>query len=126
MLALQLQGEIFLGGVWQVDLPISFRTAALGGTVKVPGLDDTFDYQIPEGTQSGTTFTVRGKGIRSRNGTGNLYLRVFVEVPTKLTREQKKKIADAAEGVDIRQYEKSKKYADSVSALYGQDPYSAK
>ena len=106
-----------------VDLPISFKTAALGGTVKVPGLDDTFDYQIPEGTQTGTTFTVRGKGIRSRNGTGNLYIRVFVEVPTKLTREQKKKIQDAAEGMDLKQYDKAKKYADNVSALYGKNPY---
>ena len=109
-----------------VELPVSFKTAALGGTVKVPGLDDTFDYQIPAGTQSGTTFTLRGKGIRSRNGTGSLYLTVFVEVPTKLTGEQKRKIAEAADGIDIKQYERSKKYADSVSALYGQDPYSGK
>ncbi len=106
-----------------VDLPIPFQTAALGGTVKVPDLDDTFDYQIPEGTQSGTTFTIRGKGIRSRSGTGNLYLRVTVEVPTRLTRDQKKKIADAAETLDIRQYDKAKKYADNVSALYGKNPY---
>ena len=106
-----------------VELPISFKTAALGGTVKVPGLDDTFDYQIPEGTQTGTTFTVRGKGISSRSGTGNLYIRVFVEVPTKLTRDQKKKIQDAAEGMDLRQYDKAKKYADSVGALYGKNPY---
>ena len=46
----------------KVDLPISFATAALGGTVKVPTIDDTFDFTIPEGTQSGTVFTVRGKG----------------------------------------------------------------
>ena len=109
-----------------VELPISFRTAALGGTVKVPGLDDTFDYQIPEGTQSGTTFTVRGKGIKSRNGTGNLYLKVFVEVPTRLTREQKKKISEAADSVDVKQYDKAKKYADNVGALYGINPYSEK
>lgn len=37
----------------QVDLPISFKTAALGGTVKVPSIDDTFDFTIPEGTQNG-------------------------------------------------------------------------
>ena len=78
---------------------------------------------IPEGTQTGTTFTVRGKGIRSRNGTGNLYIRVFVEVPTRLTREQKKKIQDAAESMDLKQYDKAKKYADSVGALYGKNPY---
>ncbi len=106
-----------------VNLPIPFKTAAVGGTVKVPDLDDTFDYTVPEGTQSGTVFTVRGKGIKSRSGTGNLYLRVFVEIPTKLTRDQKKKIEEAVEGLDIKQYAKSKVYADNISALYGKNPY---
>lgn len=106
-----------------VDLPVPFHIAALGGTIKVPDLDDTFDYQIPEGTQSGTTFTVRGKGIKSRNGTGNLYIRVNVEVPARLTRDQRKKITDAAAALDIKQYDNAKKYADNVSALYGKDPY---
>ncbi len=106
-----------------LDLPIPFTTAALGGTVKVPDIDDLFDYFIPEGTQSGTTFTVRGKGLKTRNGTGNLYLRVFVEVPTKLSKEQKRKLEEASAAVDVKQYDKSKKYADNVSALYGKDPY---
>ncbi len=106
-----------------VDLPIPFATAALGGTVKVPDIDDVFEYQIPEGTQSGATFTVRGKGLKTRNGTGNLYLRVFVEVPTKLSKEQKKKLSEAAELFELKQFEKSRKYADNVSALYGKEPY---
>ena len=106
-----------------LDLPVPFMTAALGGTVKVPDIDDVFDYTIPEGTQSGTTFTVRGKGLKTRNGTGNLYLRIFVEVPTKLTKEQKKKLEEAAESCEIKQFDKAKKFADNVSALYGKDPY---
>ena len=106
-----------------VELPIPFRTAAPGGTVTVPGLDAPLDCAGPLGTQARTPAAVRGKGIRSRSGTGNLYIRVFVEVPTRLTREQKAKLRDAAEGVDIRQYDKVKKYADSVGALYGKDPY---
>jgi len=106
-----------------LDLPVPYTTAMLGGTVKVPTVDDLFDYAIPEGTQSGTTFTIRGKGLRTRNGTGNLYLRILVELPTKLTREQKRKLAEAADGTDIRQYDKSKKYSDSISALYGANPY---
>ncbi len=105
-----------------IDLPVPFHTAVLGGTVKVPGLDDTFDYAIPEGTQNGTTFTLRGKGIKSRNGTGNLYLRIFVEVPTKLTKDQKKKLQDSA-SFDLKQYDQSKKYSDNVNALYGTDAY---
>ena len=106
-----------------VDLPIPFATAALGGTVKVPDIDDVFEYQIPEGTQSGATFTVRGKGLKTRNGTGNLYLRVFVEVPTKLSKEQKKKLSEAAELFEVKQFEKTRKYAHNFSALYGKEPY---
>ncbi len=105
-----------------LDLPIPFSVAALGGTVKVPDIDDTFDYSIPEGTQSGTVFTVRGKGLRTRSGTGDLYLKVFVEIPTKLSKEQRKKLEEAA-NFELKQYEKSKKFADGVSALYGKNPY---
>lgn len=89
----------------------------------MPGIDDVFDYQIPEGTQNGTTFTIRGKGLKTRNGTGNLYLKWFVEVPTKLSRDQKKKMEAAGGAFDVKQYDKAKKYADNVSALYGKDPY---
>ena len=106
-----------------LDLPVPFQTAALGGNILVPGLDDTFSYQIPEGTQTGTVFTVRGKGIRTANGTGNLYLRVMVEIPSRLTREQKRALKEATDPIDMKQYEKAKKFADGVSALYGKNPY---
>ena len=106
-----------------VDLPIPFLTAVLGGTVKVPELDETFDYQIPEGTQSGITFMIRGKGIRTKKETGNLYLRVFVEMPGKLTKDQKKVLELAAQSFDVKQFDKSKKYSDNLSALYGKDAY---
>ena len=107
-----------------VELPISFKTAALGGTVKVPTLDETFDFAIPEGTQSGATFTFRGKGIRSaRNGVGNLIVKVLVEVPTKLSKDQRKAIEKMQSGIDVKQCEKMKKYADNVEGLYGDKPY---
>ena len=108
----------------QIDLPVSFRTAALGGTVKVPTIDDTFDFTIPEGTQSGQVFTVRGKGIRSARGTtGNLMLRVIVEVPTKLSRDQKRAVEQMDAGIDLKQYDKMKKYSDNVESFYGKKPY---
>ena len=106
-----------------VDLPIPFYTAALGGKVNVPTLDDTIEYEIPEGTQNGATFTIRGKGIKSRSGTGHLYLRVLVEVPTRLSKEQKQALKDASANHELKQYEKSKKYSDNLSALYGKDAY---
>ncbi len=108
----------------RIDLPISYKTAVLGGVVKVPTLDETFDFTIPEGTQSGQVFTVRGKGIKSaRNGTGNLLIRVIVEVPTKISKDQRKQIEKMDSEIDLKQYERMKRYADNVNALYGEKPY---
>ena len=107
-----------------IELPISYKTAALGGVVKVPTIDDTFEFTVPEGTQSGTVFTLRGKGISSaRGGTGNLLLRVIVEVPTRLSRSQRKELEKLDEDIELKQYEKMKRYADNVEALYGEEPY---
>ncbi len=111
----------------KIDLPISYKTAALGGMVKVPTIDDTFDFTIPEGTQSGTVFTVRGKGIRSaRSGVGNLIIRVIVEIPTKLSKEQKKSLEEWDSGVELKQCDRMKRYADGVESLYGDKPYAKK
>ena len=108
----------------KIDLPISFKTAALGGVVKVPSIDDTFDFTIPEGTQSGQVFTIRGKGIKSaRGGTGNLILRVLVEVPTRLSRDQKREIERLDADFELKQCERMKKYSDNVEALYGTKPF---
>lgn len=74
-----------------LNMPISFVQAALGATVKVPTLDGAVEYDIPEGTQSGTTFKLKEKGIpflRGR-GRGNLYVKVIVEVPKNLSSKQK-------------------------------------
>ena len=108
----------------RVELPISYKFAALGGVVKVPTIDDTFDFTIPEGTQSGQVFTIRGKGIKSARGNvGNLILRVLVEVPTRLSKDQKKQIEKLDENVELKQCERMKKYNDNVESLYGQKPF---
>lgn len=108
----------------KIELPISFKTAALGGVVKVPSVDETFDFTIPEGTQSGQVFTIRGKGIRSaRGGTGNLIVRVLVEVPTKLSKDQKKAIEKLDDEIELKQQERMKKYSDNVESLYGAKPF---
>ena len=108
----------------KIDLPISYKTAALGGTVKVPTVDDTFDFTVPEGTQNGQIFTIRGKGIRSaRSGTGNLVIRVLVEIPTKLSKEQKKQLEALDADIELKQYERMRRYSDNVEALYGEKPF---
>ena len=108
----------------KIDLPISYKTAVLGGVVKVPTIDDTFEFTVPEGTQSGQVFTVRGKGIKSaRNGTGNLILRIVVEVPTKLSKDQKKALENLDESIELKQHEKMKRYSDTMQSLYGEKPF---
>ncbi len=110
-----------------VELPISYKTAVLGGTVKVPSLDDAFDFPIPEGTQNGQVFTIRGRGIRSyRGNTGNLILTVLIEVPTKLSKEQKKALEQWDSTLELKQQERMRKYSDNVESLYGTKPYEKK
>lgn len=73
------------------EFPISFTQAALGAELEIPTLDGKVRYTIPEGTQTGTTFRLRGKGIpvlRSK-ARGDQLVTVVVETPTKLTKEQK-------------------------------------
>ncbi len=73
------------------NIPITFTQAALGAEITVPTLEGNMTYKIPEGTQTGTEFTVKGKGINrlEYKGTGDLYFTVTVQTPTKLTDEQK-------------------------------------
>ncbi len=106
-----------------VDLPISFLTATLGGKVQVPLIDETMEFTVPEGTQSGKVFFVRGKGIKSSRGTGDLYIVVTVEVPTKLSRSQKGKIEQLYADIDIKQNPQMKQYKDNIETMYGKNPY---
>ena len=74
------------------EIPITFVQAALGGELEVPTLDGKVRYNIPEGTQTGTTFRLRGKGIPVvgyQNRRGDQYVTVTIETPKNLNKEQK-------------------------------------
>ena len=73
------------------SVPIDFPTAALGGTVDVPTVTGKTALEIPAGTQTGDVFTIRGKGMPSLRGQGrgDHYVKVFVEVPKKLSEDQR-------------------------------------
>jgi molecular chaperone DnaJ len=101
------------------EIPIKFTLAALGGTIEVPTLSGRASLKIPTGTQSGTTFRLKERGLPSlRSGhTGDQLVRVQVEVPTHLTAEQRKKLedfalasGDADEPVGRSFFEKAKKF----------------
>lgn len=88
------EGEMLL-----CEVPIRFTTAALGGEVEVPTLEGKANLKIPAGTQGGTAFKLRGKGMPVLNSShrGDLIVHVAVEVPTKLNGEQRRKLEELSE-----------------------------
>lgn len=87
------QHEVFQrdGDDLHCEMPISFTKAAIGGEIEVPTLNGKVSFPIPEGTQTGKTFRLRGKGIKGvRSGyPGDLFCHVVVETPVRLTDKQK-------------------------------------
>jgi molecular chaperone DnaJ len=83
------------------EMPVHFTTLALGGELTVPTIDGTETVKIPEGTQTGSTFKVRGKGMPdvSGRGKGDLLVTVQAMTPKKLTKEQKKLLEQLAESL---------------------------
>lgn len=101
------------------EIPIKFTLATLGGTIEVPTLSGRASLKIPPGTQSGTTFRLKGKGMTNlrSGGHGDQLVRVHVEVPMSLTAEQRKKLeefailsGDADEPMAKSFFEKAKKF----------------
>jgi len=95
-----------------LDMPISFIDATLGRDLEVPTMDGKLKYKIPEGTQSGTTFRLKRKGIKYLRSEvhGDLYVKIIIETPKKISEKQK---------TLLREYEaltksKSKSFYDKV------------
>jgi molecular chaperone DnaJ len=80
-------------------IPLNIAQAALGAELQIPTLEGSEPFRIPEGTQSGAKFRLRGRGVPDVNGRGrgDLYIHVQVRIPKKLSREQKKLFEQLAE-----------------------------
>ena len=104
-------------------VPVGLTTAALGGTIEVPTLGGNAEIELPEGTQHGKTFRLRGKGIKGIRSSypGDLYAHVAVETPVKLTEHQRKLLKELDEsfrkGGD-RHSPNEKSWADRVKDLF--------
>ena len=94
------------------EAPITFTQAVLGGTLEIPTIDGKVKYDIPEGTQTGTVFRLRGKGIPVLNGRGrgDQYVTVNIETPRNLNREQKEALTKFSESLGEGNYEKHKNF----------------
>lgn len=102
-------------------IPISFPQAALGAEVTIPTLEGEDKLKIPEGTQSGKVFCLRGRGIASPTGKGrgDQYVRVNVTTPGKVSREQRKLLEQFAEISDINNKPLERKILDKVKDIFG-------
>ena len=101
--------------VW-CDIPITFSQAVLGDEITVPTIDGKVKYTVPEGTQSGTVFRLRNKGIQYVNGRGrgDQYVKVNIEVPRNLSSKQKDVLKDFEKLSSDKNYEKRKTFFDRL------------
>ncbi len=104
-------------------IPISFSQAALGADISVPGLVNEERLSIPEGTQTGSIFRLKGKGLPDPHGggKGDLYVSVRVVTPSKLTREQRKLLQELGETLKVenRPAERSSSFFEKMKDIFG-------
>lgn len=102
------------------DIPITFVQATIGAVIEVPTLTDKVKFDLPEGTQTGTKFRLKGKGIKDINGygVGDLYITVNVEVPKHLNSEQKAALNNFAQVCGEDAYETRKSFFDNMKELF--------
>lgn len=89
------------------EIPVNFTTLALGGEIQVPTLDGAEGIKVPEGTQTGTTLRLRGKGMPDVNGRGrgDLFATVQVQTPRKLSKEQRHLLEQLAKALPKEKFE---------------------
>ncbi len=89
------------------EVPVNFTTLTLGGDIQVPTLDEPEAVKVPEGTQTGTTLRLRGKGMPDVNGRGrgDLFATVQAQTPKKLTKEQRHLVEQLAKVLPKEKFE---------------------
>lgn len=102
------------------EIPITFVQATVGAVIEVPTLSGKVKFDLPEGTQSGTKFRLKGKGIKDINGygVGDMYITVNVEVPRRLNAEQKEALNKFAEVCGEETYETRKSFFDTMKEIF--------
>jgi molecular chaperone DnaJ len=101
-------------------VPISFPQAALGAEIEIDGIDGPLSLKIPEGTQSGREIRVRGRGVPFLNekGTGDLIVKVVVQIPRKLTRSQRDLVNQLSESLAVENKPASPSLIEKMKDLF--------
>jgi len=102
------------------EVPISFVQATLGAEIQVPTLDGSTSIKVPPGTQPGTVFRLKAKGVKNIQGYGHgdLHVRVNVEVPTRLTAAQKAKLQEFSELCNGKESPLSESFFEKARSLF--------
>jgi molecular chaperone DnaJ len=102
------------------DFPITYTQAVLGDELTVPTIDGNVKYTVPEGTQGGTVFRLKGKGVKklNRNDYGDHYVHIVVEIPQKLSSKQKEKLREFDESLTLQNYQKRSSFFDKIKKLF--------
>jgi molecular chaperone DnaJ len=102
------------------EVPVSFVQATLGAEIEVSTVESRATIKVPAGTQSHSVFRIKGKGVKNLqgHGYGDLHVRVQVEVPTRLTAEQKAKLQEFAELCDESVNPISKSFFEKAKSLF--------
>ena len=103
-----------------IEMPLTFTQAALGAELDVPTLTKPVKYKFPEGTQPGQVFRLRGEGVTHLRGggKGDLYVTAVVEIPKKLTSQQKDLLRQFDASTNGNQYEKKKSFFDKLKDAF--------
>ena len=102
------------------DIPVSYADLVLGAEIDVPTLEEKVKFTLPEGTQSGTQFCLKGKGIRKVNSSskGDVYFNVMMETPRNISAEAKELLRKFAELTDQGNYVKRQSFFDKLARIF--------
>ena len=100
------------------DVPVTYTEAVLGGEITIPTIDGDEKYTLNEGTQTGTVFRFKGKGVKKPHRTerGNQYVKVYVEVPKNLSKKQKDLLKQFEESLTEKNYTKRQSFFDKLKS----------
>ena len=101
-----------------VEVPVAYSIAVNGGDIEIPTPDGIEIHHLKEGTKNGEQFRIRGKGIRSNRYIGDLIVRISVEVPVNVGKNEKKALEQFENTLNLKNYPQRKDYLDNIHKLY--------
>lgn len=98
------------------DIPVTYMEAVLGAEITVPTIDGDVKYTIAEGTQTGTVFRLKGKGVTRihRTDRGNQYVKIYVEIPKNLSKKQKDLLKEFESSLNEKNYAKRQSFFEKI------------